>query len=83
MSRLLPTFPRLICTALFQHVHTFQVEVVNATLVMQLSLSCSVLQDTENVRGRHFDYTLVLDSDPRVEAGSVFRMLEVRMLVCL
>jgi len=34
-------------------------------------------EDTKNVNGRHFDYTLVLDSDTRVEAGSVFTILEV------
>jgi len=36
-----------------------------------------ISEDAENVRGRNFDYTLVLDSDTRVEPGSVFRMLEV------
>mmetsp|Transcript_91460 Transcript_91460/g.167880 ORF Transcript_91460/g.167880 Transcript_91460/m.167880 type:complete len:2228 (-) Transcript_91460:33-6716(-) len=34
-------------------------------------------EDTANVKGRHFDYTLVLDSDTRVEPLSVFDMLEV------
>jgi len=34
-------------------------------------------EDTDNVRSRHFDYTLVLDSDTRVEAGTVFDVLEV------
>jgi len=33
--------------------------------------------DEENVKGRRFDYTLVLDSDTRVEAGSVFQLLDI------
>lgn len=34
-------------------------------------------KDMRNVCGRHFDYTLVLDSDTRVESGSVFSLLEI------
>eukprot|EP00928_Gymnodinium_smaydae_P097663 TRINITY_DN8904_c0_g1_i2.p1 TRINITY_DN8904_c0_g1~~TRINITY_DN8904_c0_g1_i2.p1 ORF type:complete len:2792 (-),score=534.48 TRINITY_DN8904_c0_g1_i2:78-8453(-) len=34
-------------------------------------------EDVENVRGRGFDYTLVLDADTMVEPNSVLAMLEV------
>lgn len=34
-------------------------------------------EDVANICGRSHDYTLVLDSDTRVQAGSVLRMLEV------
>jgi len=33
--------------------------------------------DMDKVRGRNFDYTLVLDNDTQVEQGSVFDMLEI------
>lgn len=33
--------------------------------------------DADKVKGRKFDYTLVLDSDTRVEAGTAFELLEV------
>jgi len=34
-------------------------------------------EDMENTKGRHFDYTLVLDADTRVLPDSVFDMLEI------
>jgi len=33
--------------------------------------------DVDNMLGRHFDYTLVLDSDTCVDPGTVFELLEV------
>jgi len=36
-------------------------------------------QDSENMLGRKFDYTLVLDSDTRVEKGSVKKLLRVAL----
>jgi membrane glycosyltransferase len=33
--------------------------------------------DTDNIKGRHFDYTLVLDADTCVVRDSVFEMLEI------
>jgi len=34
-------------------------------------------EDTDNMRGRQFDYTLVLDSDTRVTEGFIFDVLEI------
>lgn len=34
-------------------------------------------EDCDNVRGRHFDYTLVLDSDTRVIPDTLFELLEI------